>query len=528
MLPTVATFDKKKSLLNVSSAVVAKILLLGMSFGVRRCLIVYGSAELGGLAALFGDIIGLLGIVECGIGSVILFHLYQPLVEGDDTQVAALYNLCRKVYRIIALVVLGLGLLAMPLLPLMVKAAGDYPVDVNLYVNFGLFLVTSCIGYLFRAPAVLVDAHKNNCVNTTIQGISVLIGQTLQIVALTIWHSFTLYLAAAIVNALVNWLLLTLFTRRHYRPLMNTKAQLDPATGQAVKRNVKAMTLFQVKGIINAYLDNIIVALMLGLITRNAYANYIMIMESLSKLSQLCLSPLTAIVGHYCVKATPDEKHKYFQFMYLFNFALYMIFMLGFYAVIDPLIDGWLGAPGVATDDLHLSHLVVWLLTVNNLVAYMIYPVRMFWEVTGTFAYNRWQPVVQIILLLVFSPLLTWWLGIVGFLLNSMLVNLTLVHLVKPYYTYRHVFKRQPTKYYWANYGLILLFTATLGGLHALLVYVVPVLANPWLQFLVNGCVAVAIGGGVLLLLLAVSPTVRQNVARGLRALRSRRKVVKP
>lgn len=526
MLLAVATFDKKKSVLNVSIAIVTKIVLLAMSFWVRRCLIVYGSASLGGLAALYGDIVGLLSIVECSVSSVFLFHMYEPIVKGDTAQVSALYHACRKVCYLISGLTFGLGLLLLPLLPVIANLAGDLTDNVNLYVTFLLFLATTCIGYLFRAPVTIVDAHKNNFVNTSLQGVSVFVGQVLQIVALVVWQSFTWYLVAAIVNVLINWLLLTLYIRRHYGDLIATKASMTPAVKQAVKRNVKAMAIHNTSAIIAGYFDNLIILLMLGFVTRNAYANYIMILESLTKLIQLCLSPLTAIIGHHCVAAAADEKHRYFQFFYTVNLIVNVIFMLGYFAVINPLINLWFGSDLANSESLLLGTATVMMLVINNFTVFIRQPLLLYRDTTGNFYYDRWCALATMVWIMVLAPLMTWWLGIFGTVLTIFLGALVIYGLVEPLLIYRRMFARSPVKYCLTNYGLVALFAVTVGGLQALLSYVIPVFSNLWLQFLVNGCVAVAVAGTVLLLLLAVSPTFRRNVGRGWRALFPCRKAV--
>lgn len=521
-----ATFDKKKSLLNVSIAIGAKIVLLVMSFLVRRCLIIYGGASLGGLAALYGDIVGLLAIVDCGVGGVILYHMYQPIIAGDTKQVSSLYHYCRKAYLIIGGITLTLGLLTLPLLPLIIEVAGDFQADVNLYGTFLLALLTTVIGYLFRARVVIIDAHKNNFVVTSLQGVSVLVGQIVEIVALVVWHSFTLYLVGAVVNALVNWLLVTIYTRRNYRSLLATKAELDPLTGQAVKRNVKALAINCISDTLSIYFDNLVILFMIGFITRNAYANYILILESLTKLLQLCLSPLIAVIGHHCVEADADEKHRYFQFFYTVNLVVNLIFMLGYFAVIDPLIKLWFGSAAVASEALLLPVIVVVLLVINNFAATIAQPLYIYREATGNFYPDRWLGVGRICFVLVVTPLLTWWLGILGTMINLFICTCLFNVLLMPLIIYPRVFNRRPIKYYLINYGLIAVFAAAIGVVYALITYVVPVFASAWLQFLVNGCVAVGVAVVVLLLLFAVSPTFRNNIWRGLSALRRRRKAV--
>ena len=56
---------------------------------------ILGSEYLG-INGLFSNIISMLGIVELGVGSAIIYHLYKPIVEEDIKKVKALMNFYKK------------------------------------------------------------------------------------------------------------------------------------------------------------------------------------------------------------------------------------------------------------------------------------------------------------------------------------------------------------------------------------------------------------------------------------------------
>ena len=132
--------DKKKSLLNVFVSVGFKIITTVMVLFVKRLLIQICGNEVNGLNALYLSIISFLAVTELGVGSAITFCMYKPIVEGDQAQVAALYGLFQRIYRIVGMAILVMGLL---LTPFMHHFAADYTaLDVELLRRcFGAYLL---------------------------------------------------------------------------------------------------------------------------------------------------------------------------------------------------------------------------------------------------------------------------------------------------------------------------------------------------------------------------------------------------
>lgn len=69
-----------------------------------------------GISGLFNDILTMLSLADLGFGVALTYSMYKPLAERDYNRLAALTNLYRKVYRIIALAVTVIGLLLVPFL----------------------------------------------------------------------------------------------------------------------------------------------------------------------------------------------------------------------------------------------------------------------------------------------------------------------------------------------------------------------------------------------------------------------------
>lgn len=133
--------DKKRSVLNVLVSIFSHIVLLIIAIFVRRLLLQYIGNDVNGLNSLYTSIIGMLTVAELGIGRAVVYSMYSPIVSGDERSVAALFNLYKKLYKIIGAVIFVGGLIVLPLLPSLIS---DYEVlDVNVYITF-LLTLSSC------------------------------------------------------------------------------------------------------------------------------------------------------------------------------------------------------------------------------------------------------------------------------------------------------------------------------------------------------------------------------------------------
>lgn len=228
--------DIKKGKLNVSIAIVFKIITMIMAVVVKMVLVDICGNEVNGLNALYISIIGVLSVAELGIGSAITFCMYKPIVEKNHSVVSALYGLFQKLYLFIGAVILCGGVALTPFLHLFAK---DYvELNVNMYVTFLLILISVVATYLFSAKTSLINAYKNNYITTAITQGGIVFQYVLQITVLYITKSFVAYLVCRIVAVLMQWIATEIITKKKYGAIIKTKGKLDAET----KHNVKKMS----------------------------------------------------------------------------------------------------------------------------------------------------------------------------------------------------------------------------------------------------------------------------------------------
>ena len=102
---------------NVGGQLMNQVLL----FISRMVFIHYLSAAYLGVNGLFTDVLGILNLAELGVGTAMIYSLYEPAAKNDEHRLAQLMNLYRLLYRIVAVVVLLVGLALMPFLGFFIK-----------------------------------------------------------------------------------------------------------------------------------------------------------------------------------------------------------------------------------------------------------------------------------------------------------------------------------------------------------------------------------------------------------------------
>ena len=446
--------DKRRSVLNVSVSILSRILLLISALYVRRLLIQYIGTDANGLNSLYSSVIGMLAVAELGVGSAIVYSMYRPIIKGNWQQVAALYRLHRRVYRIIGAVIFGAGVLAMPFLPAII---GDYEaLSVNVYGTFFLTLLSVALSYLYSAKTSLIEAYKDNYITTGIMTGSRLLRYALQIAAILIWKSYTAYLVCQIFETLVIWSLTELVVRRKHGDILRTQGALDREVRYEVVRNIKAMFMHKVGTILVNSVDSMIISGFIGLAVLGKYSNYTLLAGVVAGTIGLFFSPLTAVVGHLCATGTPKQMEAYFNRFYCLNYLLGFVFFLGFYAVADPLVALCFGGEQVT------SRAIAFIVTLNQFTSFMRRTDLLFRDASGSFYADRWKPVaegvVNLLLSLLFVSVFPEEYRVVGVTVATIITTLTICDTVEPYIVFHRVFGKSPGRFYVRGYSYIALF----------------------------------------------------------------------
>ena len=85
------------------SFLINQIIKAIMAFAYRIIFVMVLSKEYLGITGLFSNITVVFSLADLGIGSVIIYYLYEPIKNNDENRVAELMNFYKKFYNVVAI-----------------------------------------------------------------------------------------------------------------------------------------------------------------------------------------------------------------------------------------------------------------------------------------------------------------------------------------------------------------------------------------------------------------------------------------
>lgn len=471
--------DKKRAILNITIGFGFKIIVLLLAIISKSFVVRHLGDEVNGLYSLFVSILGFLSVAELGIGSAITFSMYKPIVDNDKDSVSALYYLFRKFYLIVFTIMLVVGLLITPLLPYLAKGSSG---EVNIYINYLIFLVSVSITYLFGHKTSLINAYKDNYITTSITSITLIIEGILQIIVIMVTKSFVLFLLVRILSQLINGIVTEIVYRLKYKSNINDNKNIDVDKKTELFKNSKALMYYRVGSKLISTFDGIIISSLIGVVALGYYSNYLVIITGMTSLLTIMFTEITSIIGHNYAKSTKDKYYQSFKKAYVVNFIVGTIFYLGFISISDFLITIMFGEDKIQTT------LLVVIIGVNYYTQFARESVRLFKTASGQFHQDRFRPLIEGIINIILSVIFALKWGIVGILIATIISKLIITYLYEPLILYRDTFNKSPRKFYFAHYSNFLIFVIV-SLIYSLLP--IPKMNNIYVNILINGTISV-------------------------------------
>ena len=499
--------DKKKSTINISVSIIGKLVILFFTLCTRRLIIKYLGNDINGVNSLYTSIIGFLAVAELGVGSAITFSMYKPIVKNETEKIIALYQLYKRIYLIIGGIILFAGLCIIPFLPYLAKDYGN--IKINFSLTFILALIAVVCSYLYSAKTSLINAYKNNYLTSLAHVGGIVIQSCLQILVLTIYRSFELYLIAHIIGTLTQYIITSWIAKRKYKNIIrHEKLSIDIDTKNEIIKNVKAMFLHKVGTVFVNSTDSIIISSVVGLAILGKYSNYTTLITAMISIIILFFTSLTSIVGHMFVKESKKDMESWFEVFYYINYFLAFVCFLGFYSIIDEVIVLFFGM------SLQLNKIIVMTITMNYFIQFMRQAALLFRDASGNFYYDRWKPIIEggvnIILSILLAVILPEDYKVVGVIIATIITNLLICHIVEPHIIYKYAFETSAYKYIVRNYLLIILFFLMLNLFDLLRFYS----ENIWGSIIINGLISIAISLIVIFSFILLNKDLRVKLKR--------------
>lgn len=380
---------------------------------MRTAMIYLMGVQYLGLNSLFTSVLQVLNLAELGVGSAMIYSMYKPIADDDNTTICALMKLYRTYYRMIGLVIAVVGCTLTPFIPYLIKS--DVPAGINIYILYLLNLGATVLSYwLFAYKNSILQAHQRNDVVSKVTLLTNTIQYGLQLFVLWAFHNYYLYVIVMLATQALTNIVTAVCADKLY-PQFKPKGKVDKIQVQRINQRIKDLFTSKIGGIIYDSADTIVISAFLGLTVLAVYQNYFYILNAITGLIAVVFQACMAGIGNSIVM---ESKEKNYRDLNKFTFII--TWVAGFCSVCllciyQPFMELWVGK------DLVLSLSAVVCFVVYFFVRQFNGLFNLYKDASGMWHEDRLRPLAAALTNLVLNLILVQFIGIYGILLSTVL-----------------------------------------------------------------------------------------------------------
>ncbi len=430
------------------------VLIFLFGIGIRRLFLDNLSIEYLGYEGLFSNIFAVLSTLDLGAGSILLYRLYRAIAGNNEAEIRKLLAMYARLYRLVAGIVLLLGLAMIPLLPFLIR---DQISDWNFVYVIYIMQLVATVGVLYLSYyRLLLEAHQRVSDAVIVETCIRISTQIIKIVVILYTKNYLIYLSVGLLYNLISALLIAFRCRRKYASLLGGPFDKQYFKEGLFRSELKNSSIIRLSQTVFYLMDTLLVSSLIGLKAVALYGNYTMIGGQVLLGFNAILQPIRASAGSYANTESREDSYRMFRIVDLIAFFLASFVLTSLFTLAQPTIACVYGPQ--------------YLLPLSFLAFYALYcyiivkdnAIRMFRETVGEFKQEKmWSvsgAVVNIILSLIGVKLF----GITGVLLGTFLSELVL-EAGSYFIAYRHRFQLPVRVGFGRTYVFLLLAAAEAG-----------------------------------------------------------------
>lgn len=414
---------KKKSrvqmvYVNAVFSVASQIIQSGLGFIVRRLFIIYLGVEYLGYHSVFQNLLQMLNLVNLGIDVAITGFLYKPLAEEDQSRVAALMQIYKKIYSVIGVCVLVLGIIMSFALPLLIPDAkcSDFQLRMFFYAD----LTGAVSSYFLAYKRTLLIADQKSYVIAYIDSAMYIVMSCFQIFFLVKRPDFMIYLLVSCGKNIASNVMISLKCKKCYGSFNTGKSnKLIEEYKPQIFSYVKDVFASRIGSYVYYSTDSIIISIFQGSMLVGYLSNYTLVTTQVSNIVGQMFASLQGTFGNFVSMNSDIKKQKKMVDNYLFSgFFIGNFCLLCVVSLIQPFVGIVFGTEYI------LDMSTALLLAVNVMLTILMQIPSQVFAVHKLYKYDRPIVLTSAGLNIVISVVLVRKWGINGVLIGTFITSL--------------------------------------------------------------------------------------------------------
>lgn len=401
----------KNATRNIIFGVILRAYQIIVPFLMRTAMIYLMGVQYLGLNSLFTSVLQVLNLAELGVGSAMIYSMYRPIAEDDNTTICALMKLYRTYYRLIGLIIAVVGCILTPFIPKLIS--GDIPQGINIYILYLLNLGATVLSYwLFAYKNSILQSHQRTDIVSKVTLITNTIQYVLQLFVLWIFKNYYLYVIVMLVTQALTNIVTAIMADKIY-PQFKPKGELHKEEIHQINQKIRDLFTAKLGGVVVGSADTIVISAFLGLTTLAVYQNYYFIMNSICGFITVIFSAITAGIGNSLVTESSEKNYndfKKFTFIICFILCICCCCFVGLY---QPFMKLWVGKKFM----LSFSFVILFCILFYCLELAMVWATVK--DAAGLWHSDRFRPLIGACANLIMNIVLVQVIGLYGIILST-------------------------------------------------------------------------------------------------------------
>ena len=440
---------------NIMIGEIDKVIGILLPFIVRTMMIHLMGAQYLGLTSLYYSIMQMLNLMEMGFGTAIIYSMYQPIADNDTKMINALLKYYAKIYRVVGIMIVVVGLGMAFLLPGMIKEG--IPDHVNIYVVYYIFLFNSCLNcFLFPNRRALLSGYQRE----DILGRKHIIAQILlyggQMLSIYLAQSYYLYVIMIPAFTVIYALLCAKESKKLFGDYRE-EGELPPDMQRNLRKQVIGLVLRKLATYSRNTFDSMFISACLGLEIVAIYGNYYYIMDAVAMILAVIKTSMAGGVGNSIALDSEQKNHEdmnRINYLYMVISGWCAICLLCLY---QPFMRLWVGEKMLMPMYIAAFFaLYFYILKMSDIRTLYSESVGIWWQ-------GRYLSIAEAIANIVLNALFVRWMGVFGILLATMISYTIFNFIGGAIVLYRYYFNRMSVVSHLLShlrYGVITLVVA--------------------------------------------------------------------
>lgn len=454
--------SNSNSRLNVALTVLTFLVILFTSLISRKFLLSSVGDELFSVNVILTNYINFLAVFELGLGITALFMFYNPVSKKMDGEVLKIYLFFKRIYKKVIILTLFFSVVGFYFIWKMLSDIIEFEV---LVATCSLLIFSQVIVLLFSTEKYLLYASHRIYLFSALELFCKLFLFSLQILVLK--SSFldsseklVSYTFLFFFFTIVQYYLVNRFAKEKFN--LCSRSLNDTC----LDKNKKSVIFTKVKGSINHkigdavmnYTDYFVISIFLSAASVVNVSNYVFITTSAVMLVTKVFEGLSSKVGHLLI--TGEDAHKYAAFKKLHIISLYLSTTAScvFYYGSSEFVSNWFG------EQYALDNEVVLLMTLTMFFQILRVSSNMMKLAGGIVDKDKYIPIIESVIYLSLSILLTGQYGIVGIFYAKIITSLVLSNWIKQFFIYRYIVNREFKDYLFAYLISVFVFLVSFSA----------------------------------------------------------------